>query len=386
MLEWPDQFWDEERGLLWNPPGSFDEHGMEPMSAHMIPQSAWYAVGCLMRGMESRAERICQELAALQYDQPGTVWHGTFARFAETPQPREGAIEWVHYDPNWRQFIGTTFRLMELHWGLDLSAPIALAIEGEPRDRVSPRYSNIALMKAWLEADEAYAGEVVRLFDQYGAFEEYNSPTYYGIDLYALALWRVHPPTPRFAEWAAHIESTLWRDIARWWHPGLQQLCGPYSRAYGMDMSAHVALLGLWFPSSVVPDVSKSFEHSHDLTMAPLVELLGTSAPSTLPFETGTVSQRISDERVATGWLGDDVMLGGEEGGRAKAYGQYHPATAHWAGGWLRVRSSQRLDAMVFRAGELEVTGTDLRIETGGDVAFPGTVEDTEEGLTIRCR
>jgi hypothetical protein len=382
--EWADQWWDDERGLLWNPPGSFDEHGMQPLSMHMVPQSAWYAVDCMRRGMEDRAERICTELAALQYDEPGTIWHGTFARFAETPHPPDDAIEWVHYDPNWRQFIGTTFRLMELTWGVDLAAPIALAIEGEPPGRVSPRYSNIALMRAWLEADEGYAEAVVRLFDEHGAFEEYNSPTYYGIDLYALALWRVHPPTPRFAELAASVEATLWRDIARWYHPGLRNLCGPYSRAYGMDMSDHVALLGLWLPDPVVPDVSKPFEHSHDLLLAPVVELLG-GGPSSLDYETGTVSQRITDERVATGWLGDDVMLGGEEGGRAKAYGQYHPATAHWAGGWLRVRSPNRLDAVVYKARELEVTGTDLTIETEG-TPFPGTIDETDEGLTLRCR
>lgn len=382
-MSWADQWWDEERGLLWNPPGSFDEHGMQPLSMHMVPQSAWYAVHCMMRGMADRAERICAELAALQYDEPGTIWHGTFARFAEWPHPgshdRE-AIEWVDYDPNWRQFIGTTFRLMELRWGVDLSAPIALAVEGEPPGRVSPGYSNIALMRAWLEADEGYAEAIVRLFDTFGAFEEYNSPTYYGIDLYALALWRVHPPTPLFAELAERVESTLWRDIARWYHPGLRNLCGPYSRAYGMDMADHVALLGLWLPDPVVPDTSKPFDHSHDLLLAPVVELLG-GGPASLDFEPGTVSQRISEERVATGWLGDGVMLGGEEGGRAKAYGQYHPATAHWRGGWLRVRSPNRLDAMAF-PGVLEVSGTDLTVEAEG-TPFPGTIEETDDGLVL---
>ena len=148
-----------------------------------------------------------------------------------------------------------------------------------------------------------------------------------------------------------------------------------------MDISAYVALLGLWLPSPVLPDLSQPFEHSHDLTMAPVVELLG-GGPSSLEHETGLVSQRIADDRVASGWLGDEMMMGGEEGGRWRAEGQYHPATVHWAGGWLRVRSPHSLDAMVFEPGVLEVTGTDLRIESSG-TPFPGRIEETDEGLKI---
>lgn len=376
---WADQWWDEARGLLWNPPGSFD--GMAALSMHMVPQSAWYAVDCLQRGLDVRARRIVDELAALQYDEPGTIWHGTFARFAEWPHPQDNAVEWIDYDPNWRQFIGTTFRLIEKTWGWDLHEPIELAIAGEPSDRVAPAYSNIALMKAWLEADEAFAEEVVRLFEVHGAFAEYNSPTYYGIDLYALALWRVHPPTPRFAEWAARVEATLWRDLARWYHPGLRNLCGPYSRAYGMDMTQYVALLGMWLPEPVLPDVARPFEHSHDLLMQASVDVLG-GGPDDVEWERGLVSQRITDDRVATGWLGDDVMLGAEEGGRYRSEGQFHPATAHWRGGWLRVRSPNPVNAMVFEPGVLEVEGGDLTVDQQG--TFPGDIETTDEGLVLR--
>jgi hypothetical protein len=382
---WADQWWDEERGLLWNPPGSFDDDGVDGLSVHMTAQSAWYAVDLLQRGLDDRAHRVIDELIALQYDEPGTPWHGTFARVAESPRPREGAVEWVHYDPNWRQFVGTTFRLIEKTFGLDLHEPIDLAIAGEPPDRVPPSYSNIALMRAWLEEDETYAAEVLRLFSENGAFAEYGSPTYYGIDLYALALWRLHPPTPKFAEWGRAIESDLWRDIARWYHPGLRNLCGPFSRAYGMDMTRYVALLGMWLPEPVLPDV-EPYAHSHDLLLRPVVELLG-GGPDHLELGSGLVSQRISDDRVATGWLGDDVMMGGEEGGRWRAQGQYHPATVHWADGdggcaWLRVRSPHLVAALVPAAGVLEVEGRDLTIDSSAP--FPGSIEETDDGLVIR--
>ena len=354
---------------------------MQPLTMHMVPQSAWYAVDLLMRGREARARRVIDELCKIQYDEPGSVWHGTFARFAEWPHPGDDAIEWVDYDPNWRQFVGTTFRLIEKAFGLDLHEPIELAIAGEPIDRVAPRYSNIALMKAWLEQDEAYASEIVDAFNAHGAFSEYNSPTYYGIDLYALALWRLHPPTPKFRTWAAQVERDLWRDIARWFHPGLRNLCGPYSRAYGMDMTSYVALLGMWLPEPVLPALDSPFGHSHDLLLAPVVELLG-GGPKHVEWES------ITDDRVASGWLGDDVMMGGEEGGHYRAEGQYHPATVHWAAtngtDWLRVRSPNPVHAMVFEPGALEVTGTDLSIDQSGP--FPGTIEPTDDGLVIRCR
>jgi hypothetical protein len=385
--DWADQWWDEERGLLWNPPGSFDEHGMAPMSMHMVPQSAWYAVGCAMRGDVARAQRIVDELRQLQYDAPGAVWDGTFARFAEwrTP-PLEGAVEWIDYDPNWRQFIGTTFWLLRHHWDIEIGDAIERAIAGEPVDRVSPRYSNIALMKAWLERDETYAARVVEVFDAHGAFEEYGSPTYYGIDLFALALWTEHPPSPFFAEHGERVTEALWTDIARWWHPRLENLCGPYSRAYGLDMRSHVALLGLWFPAPVLPPLDAAvIDHSHDLTMAPLVDLLGRrAAPDARVEQLGVVRQQITQHRVATGWLGGDAMCGGETGGRWPAEGQYTPATAHWAGGHLAVRSPAPVSAAVEEPGVLRVSGSALRVEHGGTAPCPGEISATDEEVVVR--
>jgi hypothetical protein len=363
-LAWADASWDEARGLLWNPPGSFEDHGVPPRSLHMVPQSAWYAVGLLARDDRDRAERVLNALCDLQYDRPGVVWHGTFARFAELPVPHEtDAVEWVDYDPNWRQFVGTTFAVVLEMFSVSsrlagrMRQAIDLAIDGEPRDRVPPTYSNIALMKAWLEADEAYAEAVVDAFDEHGAFEEYGSPTYYGIDLYALALWRRLPPSGRFVEWGERLWDALWRDIARWWHPGLRNLCGPYSRSYGMDMASYVALLGLWLPEPVLPALDAPFEHSHDLTMAPLIALLG-GGPGDVSFSADerVVEQVLPGGRVATGWLAHRVMAGGERGGPYRAEGQYHPATAHWAlddgtVGWLRLRHRGRLSATASRGG-----------------------------------
>jgi len=147
----------------------------------------------------------------------------------------------------------------------------------------------------------------------------------------------------------------VWNDVARWWHAGLHNLCGPWSRAYGMDMRTYAALLGLWIGSvdrDAFPDVGRPFDHSHDTTFAPMIDLVGNGMTAavgralTESPEPHLVEQRITAERVATGWVGANAMFGGEAGSPFPARGQYHPATAHWRGGWLRVRHDGAVDAV----------------------------------------
>ena len=165
---WMDRWWDPEANLLWNMEGSFDDHGIAARTLHVVPSSAWYVCGLLHRDGEGdvdRAVRCIEALCDLQYDAPGTVWHGTFARFAESPEPQEGAVEWVDYDPNWRQFVGTAFALAIEDVGDHLPVEVVsrmrdaidLAVDGEPPGRVPPHYSNIALMKAWPDSTSSHA-------------------------------------------------------------------------------------------------------------------------------------------------------------------------------------------------------------------------------------
>ncbi|MGH2685137.1 MAG: hypothetical protein ACRDJP_06705, partial [Actinomycetota bacterium] len=293
---------------------------------------------------------------------------------------------WVDYDPNWRQFIGTSMAVIRRRrpaYAPLLDSAIELAVDGEPPGRVEAWYSNIALMQAWLDAEagrvergEEMAATVVELFDRHGAFQEYNSPTYYGIDLFALGLWRSYPPTAAFARWGEHLEAALWRDIARYWHAGLGtgNLAGPYSRAYGMDMGAYAANLGLWLWDALgrarapFPDTDQDFDHSHDFCKGPAVALLGARIPDDAAphFEAfqgeRLVEQVITDQpaRVATAWLDEGVMIGAEAGdSELQARGQYHPATIHWdAGdgrvGWVRAEHHGPTSATA-RPGELLV-------------------------------
>ena len=309
-VAWGDRWYDPAVRLLWNPAGSFAPV-VRDASVHLLPQSAWYAFGLLERGRPgdlARAVTVLGAVLAHQYDRPRTSWHGTFARVAEAPEPTAGAVEWVDYDPNWRQFIGTTLLAVLRHHerSLDpvfvtrIDAALDLAVRGEPVGRVGADYTNIALLKAVLEvevgmrladpalvtAGEQLASEVVARFERAGGPDEYNSPTYYGIDLLALALWRTTTASERLAAWGAQLEAALWRDLAMFFHAGLGNLAGPFDRAYGLDMGRYLAAVGLWWwprfglEASPLPDVTADvIPHGHDLLMGPLVARLAGPIP-----------------------------------------------------------------------------------------------------------
>lgn len=368
---WMDQAWDAEVGLLWNPPGAFDDV-TGPRTVHLVRETAWYALGLLRRAAPGDAERAAQALDAVcanQYDAPGQPWHGTFVRFPEWPAPEPGAVEWVDYDPNWRQFLGTALAVAVTDFTLPVAvderarAAIALAVTAEPPDRVPPTYANIALLRAWLDAwagrpDRSYAAAVVEAFRRHGCFTEHGSPTYYGIDVLALGLWQRADAHAELQAWGAEVEATLWTDVARWWHAGLGNLCGPYSRAYGMDQHAYVSGLALALRCAGLPAPVPAFAdgpvaHAHDLCVVPMLDHGGVRVPAEArpAFErfpgAHAVEQVIDADprRVATGWLGETLMVGAEAGAtRLQARGQFHPATVHWrlpepggGIGWLRL-------------------------------------------------
>lgn len=368
-VAWGDRWYDPAVGLLWNPAGSFAPV-VRDATVHLLPQSAWYAFGLLERGRAGDAERAATVLSAVlshQYDRPETPWHGTFARVAEAPEPAAGAVEWVDYDPNWRQFVGTTLLAVLRHHerSLDpvlvarIDAALDVAVRGEPAGRVGADYTNIALLKAVLEvevgarfadpalvaAGEQLAGEVVARFERSGGPDEYNSPTYYGVDLLGLGLWRTCGASERLVRWGSQLEAGLWRDLALFFHAGLGNLAGPFDRAYGLDMRRYLAAVGLWWwprfglADAPLPDVAADvIPHGHDLLMGPLVARLAGPVPAdTVEFLVGFEGVRQIErvlpgppERVATAWLEEDLALGGMASEGLPATGQRAPATLHW--------------------------------------------------------
>jgi hypothetical protein len=79
--------------------------------------------------------------------QPERVYHGTFRRARQEPDPPpDHAVVWQDYDPNWREFIGTILIVMLAEFGDllpdDLQAAMRAALrkaaEGAFRRRVEP--------------------------------------------------------------------------------------------------------------------------------------------------------------------------------------------------------------------------------------------------------
>ncbi len=398
-MRWMENRWDDAEGLLW-------ESGDAPR--HSIRGSAWHAFGLLMRnraGDVGRAARTLGTVLNYQFDAPARAFHGTFFRAPEEPYPPADAVMWRDYDPNWREFNITALALALLEYADQLpnaliariDIAIRKAVAGARARGLSAAYTNIALMYAfmlcfagkrfaeltWIEEGEAMAREAHRLFRQHDAFAEYNSPTYYGVDLYALALWRSYPAiSPLLARLGAEMESLLWRDIAQYYHADLRNLAGPYDRSYGMDMRRYVAVVGIWMRLATskalapFPDTDRAFAHEHDIAFAPLIAFLGARVPPDVlehlrAFQGERQVEHVladSPRRVATAWLGKDRMIGGEFTSRtAPQSSQLHPATIHWRIdaaqiGWARLFYLEPVDARASR--------NRLEIATTSEIAF----------------
>ncbi len=143
-MAFTDELWDERAGLCWLPtPRAYGKR-------HGVRETAWYAVGLLLRDRPGDLPRAIRALNAVldnQFDEPGRDYHGTFARAPEDPRPNEKSKIQQEYDANWRQMTGTTFPIVLEEYQDRLPKPLVSRIEqslskaaaGEERRGVSGR-------------------------------------------------------------------------------------------------------------------------------------------------------------------------------------------------------------------------------------------------------
>jgi len=402
-----DAAWDQSTHLVRTPEGPLDHDGRR--AKYMVRETSCYSLGLLMRDGKGDRARAAEGLEAVlkeQFLDKDKDWYGTFRRTPEEPDPSgENTVMWRNYDPNWREFIGTTFQMILIEYPDRISKDLASsmygaidrAIVGEMKQgRLLPTYSNIALMYGalwdfaathdnsadWKKQSALWITTVGNYFHQHNSFNEYNSPTYYGVDIYGLALWRSYGSTGGIRDLGANMEATLWTDIADFYHPGLRNIAGPYDRSYGMDMETYVAFTGVWMRTLLsankapLPIPNPHTDHLPDLWFAPQVVILGANPPAEALAKIRTfsgeheVKRQITDDRSATAWIGDKVILGGEFTNLTKDAPnptQYHPATVQWRTpsksiGWFYVLEAPKIDAIVDK--------NTMRIVANGNVTF----------------
>jgi hypothetical protein len=367
-----DELFDAALHLLWSP--------ADPSVGkrrHPLRDSVHYAVELLDRRSPEADRRAFAILVAVldhQYDAPAEPYHGTLPHHHEDPPPPQDSepICWLHFDPNWREFIGLPLCVALADHGerfpgmltARIDRFLRLACDGGIARRLPDLYTNPALMESFLAVfaghrlrDERLVGHGLAraqslhdLFRRHNAFDEFNTPTYYGVDLYALDHWIRYSPHPTLTTLGHDLEQQLWRDIARFYHAGLANLCGPFDRAYGMDMRRYDSGLGGYikgaYPEAPLQGVARpagrrappdAVEHLRRFSGERLV----TRTISTEPIR-----------RVATAWLADTLMIGGEDASYAKPpWHQYCPATVHWRlpdgdVGWIRLVHTWPADAV----------------------------------------
>jgi hypothetical protein len=224
----------------------------------------------------------------------------------------------------------------------------------------------------------------------------------------------------------SEMESTMWKDIASFYNPLLRNISGPYDRSYGMDMESYVSVVGVWMRTALdaktapLPPISPTTDHVPDVWFAPHLAILGTRIPPDALAKMKTfegdhlLHKQITEERVATAWIGRDVIFGGESTNKTKDAGtttQFHPATVQWRTpsgqiGWIRLVQSPMIDASADKQGlTISATGTiRLRLHakqmasdkiTEREWSLPGlqvsvisdakgfTTEPTEDGMDL---
>lgn len=427
-MDWGDRCWDPQANLI-----AYSPHGQD-----QVRESSVYALGLLLRNGQSdksRAIDILNAVLAQQYNAPGLPYDGTFHRNLSEPNPPVNAVIWRDYDPNWREFIGTTFAMILKEYPKSLprelvqrmEQSIVLSVQGEINNhRLVPTYTNPALMYGflwsyaaalshradWLGESASWQETVYTLFKKFDAFNEYNSPTYCGVDLYALSLWRSYGSTPRTRDMGREMEAALWSDEARFYNANLRNLSGPFDRAYGMDMESYVSVIGLAlrtqldahtapFPKLTPP--LDQLDHAGDLWFAPQFAILGVRIPrdamrSFSRFQgEKLVRRQITEQRVATAWIGRDVMYGGESTSMTKDIGeegQFHPATIQWRtpggrNGWVAMTRSPPLDVRADRSGLTISCSGELRFMLHADGILSTNVKQTEwvlPGIVVRIK
>lgn len=287
-------------------------------------------------------------------------------------------------DQNWREFIGCDLIIIRQKYSYLLPKDILKEIEiglvhaarGALKRNVGADYTNIAIMSAFLmnyvgvefnreelkRAGLKKGREVFNLYQSHKTFSEYNSPTYYGVTLVAIALWRELALSPEIKQMGQILEKEFWHEATTFYNANLQNMPGPYFRGYGMDMQKYFSIMGIWIAIAVdnekqapMPSTTDGPKYGEMSNIAPIFNL-GLSIPKAdLAALKEFAEPRFISRTVPNKYLGDslkqvtamiqkDWMMGGVWGNR-RIWNQIKTGAIHWKTaygdiGWLLVPGS----------------------------------------------
>ena len=278
------------------------------------------------------------------------------------------------YEPCSREFLPMCFAMLLEHFERALSPHLVrrmercarLAVEGaiiRSRTDFSPMNTNIQCMhvfvvdyfgrrlgeKEYCRYALEYANGMLRAYRKLHAAAEYNSPTYCGVDLATLGFWRCYGSSHELRALGAELEEGIWLDMMAFYNPAMMNFCGPYSRAYEMEMGLHTHFHALFF-LALGRERFPWHPYTNESDSNPLLVLGDVRMPPEAraavfaPKEDVTVRRQFRElsERgdpehndalcTATAWLSPDLMLGALAGSENPSY-QLHPLVAFWRRG-----------------------------------------------------
>ncbi|MBR3738925.1 MAG: hypothetical protein IKN04_00520 [Clostridia bacterium] len=280
-------------------------------------------------------------------------------------------VVWDTYEPNLREFLLMCFAMLLRHGERRMSAELKndllhsarLAMEGSitrSQTNFTPLNTNIQCMHiflldffgallnepAWRDYAVSYAGGMLSRYREHHACAEFNSPTYCGVDLSTLGFVRRYSDNEKLISLAEELESGIWQDMADFYNPSMRNFCGPYSRAYEMDMAVHTCFCDMlywalgekdfpWHPFSV-ESVNNPLMLLGDIRMPEDVKraFLTPKQDAAVCRTFRELSERGDPENnsalcTAEAWITPDLMAGVMRGSENPSY-QLHPLVVFW--------------------------------------------------------
>lgn len=251
---------------------------------------------------------------------------------------------------------------------MEIQAIGAMRRNGTNGDNLVTGYTNPGIMRAltvgWVGAktnNKTYidfankSGDDITALFKAGSnvFTEYNAPTYYGIDIWALAAAiKYGPKDQSMTKNAPFLLTELWKDIGEHYNAFLGNVAGPYDRANSRDLTQDSAVLPLWvwglMGYSKAPEPNKrqanlEYDAAEAASMAIVMDTVAKYVPNEVMSElksfgtARTITKVIRDDletnksRIATSYVSKTLMIGGFESNETEIRSKQHvPAIVHW--------------------------------------------------------